>query len=613
MGGKEEWKSFLGSGGDGSLNTAIQSNFHKSAVAPHANYFDYNFALNMQDHFGVPMGEYQDFKTGETRDRFLSRRHGDYYRGNYNYISSLREDLNIKSDMCQVTEVYFIAYDLIGYLSYTDESTGEKFTEIVTEDILGDMLKDMNIKTIKTSRLVDIQDEYEDNTLKWFYRPVCYEGVKIASYNLEEPLYLYCKDSENQIKGDSNIFDVKLPVAGKIGKSLAKKISPYQTKFNLCMNQIYSLLEKEIGTFFLLDVAFIPSEYKDWGNTEDALMHLRNIAKDVGVMPIATSGDSQSNQTVFNQFSSQSITYSGQIASRQQLAEYYKSKAYEIIGVTPQQLGAPNKYTNEEGIKASQNASYAQTAQIYEDFSSYNQRALELHLAVAQHSQGDGKDITVSYTKSDSSLAFLRFNDDQFPLRNIGLISSDDNKKRKNLETLKQSLLNNNTLGADALELAELIKSDAYSELVEIARINRIRREEIEREQLRQQQQTAQQQLEGQKALDEAAYEREEASKDKDRATEIEKARLTALGRATDREAGDAEFDAINKEADRAVQGRSIASNERMKSKEVQFKEKQLSEQSKIKIEELKLKAQEIQERAKDRRSREFTSIINKN
>lgn len=612
LGGKKEWKSYIGYS-DGSFNNAIEQNFHKQVVAPHANYFDYNFALNIQDYTGVPMGQYKDLKTGEEHERFLSRRYGNFYNGNYSYINSLREDLNINMDMCQITEVYFIAYDMVGYLSYTDEETGEIYNEIVTEDVLKELLKDKNIKQIKTNRLVDVKDDFEENTLQWFYRPVCYEGVKVSSFNIEEPLYLYCRPCEHQIKGDSNVFDVKLPVAGKIGKSTAKKISPYQTKFNLCMNQIYSLLEKEIGTFFLMDVAFIPSEFKEWGDTEEALMHIRNIAKDVGVMPIATSGDTQKNNTVFNQFSTQSITFTGQIANRQQLAEYYKQKAFEVIGINAQQLGAPNKYTTAEGVKVSQNASFAQTAQIYADFSDYNQRALDLHLSIAQYAQSDNKDITVAYTKSDSSLAFLQFQDEYFPLRKLGIIASEDNKKRKDLESLKQSLLQNNTLGSDALELAELIKSDAYSELVQLARINRERKQAEQEQQFQQQQQLQQQQAEQAQLLQQDKLNIEEQSKERDRETKIEVARLMALGRATDREAGVEEFAQINKEADRAVKNRAIDSNERIELGKMRNEDKKMSEEFKLKMEELKLKAKELNQREKDRQTKEFTSIINKN
>lgn len=86
-----------------------------------------------------------------------------------------------------------------------------------------------------------------------------------------------------QIKGDSDIYDIKLPVSGLIGNSMAMKIRPYQIGYNYCMNQIYNLLEKEIGMFFLFDVNYLPSEFKDQGTSEDWMLQLREMARDVGL------------------------------------------------------------------------------------------------------------------------------------------------------------------------------------------------------------------------------------------------------------------------------------------------------------------------------------------
>lgn len=612
LGGNEDWKNFVDMGNT-TVNNAITSNFHQQVIAPHANYFDYNFALNIQDSLGIPMGEYTPINDTNTYDRFLPRRHGENNYTYSRYANTLRNDLNIRTDLCQVTEVFFIAYDLIGYLTYQDEETGEVFNEIVTEDILTEFVKDRNIKNVKTSKLVDVNEEFELNTLKWFYRPVCYEGVKINSYNLDEPLYLYCRPCDHQIKGDSNTYDVKLPVAGFIGKGLAKKISPYQTKFNLCMNQIYSLLEKEIGVFFLMDVQFIPSEFKDNGSAEDALLSLRNIAKDIGVMPIATGGDSARAQSTFNNFSPINISMTAQIQSRQSLAEYFKQKAYELIGINAQQLGAPNKYTNEEGIKASQDASYAQTAEIYENFSHYTQKTLELHLSIAQYAQGEGKDITISYTRSDSSLAFLQFTDENLQFRKIGLIPSDDNKRRKELAQLKQHLLQNNTMGADALELSELLQSEAYSTLVEVATIERERKQAEAQHQQEQQQQIIERQGQITEEQAQKDWDRDEVSKERDRVTRIQTEEIQALGRASDKDANEASFKIIKQESDAILRSRELDVNVEQSAADMKVREKKMSDDMKIKMEELKLRAKELEERGKQRKSKEFTSMINKN
>ena len=343
------------------------------------------------------------------------------------------------------------------------------------------------------------------------------------------------------------------------------------------------------------------------------MMALRNIAKEVGVMPIATTGDSQKNQSTFNNFATYDISYTGQINQRQQLAEFFKNKAYEQIGITPQQLGAPNKYTNEEGIKTSQNAAYAQTAEIYQNFSEYTQRTLDLHLSVAQYAQGEGKDIMLAYTKSDASKAFLQFEDENFQLRNIGLVASADNKKKKELLQLKEALLNNNTLGSDILEISEIIKSDSYSELVEIARIANKRKQAAQQEEFNRQSQLNQQSAQIAEEQSQRDWEREETSKERDRETRIQAERIQALGRASDKESDAEGFSQINKEADLAIKSRQIDAKEKIDVAKMHNKEVEHTKQSEFKMKELTLRAKELEEKIKQRKSKEFTSIINKN
>ena len=117
----------------------------------------------------------------------------------------------------------------------------------------------------------------------------------------------------------------------------------------------------------------------------------------------------------FNQFAAQNLSFSTQINDRVQLAEFVKNKAFEQIGITPQRLGAPNKYETQEGIKVSQDASYAQTEKYFSTFSTFKKKALELHLNVAQFCQKEGKDLQLFFTQSDATQAFINYmTGDQF-------------------------------------------------------------------------------------------------------------------------------------------------------------------------------------------------------
>jgi hypothetical protein len=615
LGGNESWKSFVGDGYySGSIENAVRSNFNKQATVPFANYHDYNFYLGLQEELGVPLGVETKFNSDGTtteRERFLPRLAGDYH-GRYTYYSRiLRDDYRQRLDLCQTTEVYFRAYEKWGYLTYKDES-GRTHTEEVTEDILPQFLKDNNIKQTYKESLVDIIREFKPDTLQWTYRPVIYEGVKIQSENLTKPLYLYCRPCEHQIKGDSN-FDRWLPVAGFIGKSEAKKIEPFQAKYNLCMNQIYSMLEKEVGVFFLIDTQMIPSEYDKWGNAQEALIAMRNVAKDTGLLPIATSPDGQRNPTNFNQISTYNLSYTTQINDRVRLAEFSQRKAYEVIGINPNILQAPTKYETAEGVKQNQEATYAQISEIYEDFEQYVKVVREMHLSVAQYCQSNNKDISLHYTKGDGSIEFLKFTDPQFPLRRIGLIPTVDSRKRKELETFKTYLLNTNTLGAETLEIAKLIGSDEMSEAVEIARMA----EEKKAEKARLDHQRQKELLDSKAAHDAKAAEdewnREEESKQRDRETDLRREEIKALGRASDKQSDVMGIEEINKAADRALKANELNFKIEEANREFKRNEKNDEEGKRIRMKELELKAKALEEKAKDRESKEFIATINKN
>ncbi len=550
--------------------------------------------------------------TTTEKERFLPRLMGDYH-GRYSYYAKImRDDFKHRLDLCQVTEVYFRAYELWGYLTYEDPETGRVVTEEVTEDILPEFLKENNIKQDYKTELVKIITDFKPNTLQWTFRPVIYEAVKIQSENLVRPIYLYCRPCEHQIKGDSE-FDRWLPVAGYIGQSEAKKIEPYQAKYNLCMNQIYSLLEKEIGIFFLLDTAMIPSEFDGWGDAQEALIAIRNIAKDTGILPVATSGDGQRNPSNFNQFSTYNMSYSSQINDRVRLAEFSQRKAYEIIGINPQILQGPSKYETAEGVKQSQEATFAQISEIYESFEQYVKACYELHLSVAQYCQSNKKDITLYYTKSDASIEYLKFMDPEFPFRRIGLIASSDSKKRKELETFKTYLLQTNTLGTDTLEIAKLIGSDEFSEAVEIARIAQEKREAMEQNKFQQQQALEAQRAESQRQLAEETWAREEESKQRDRENEIAKQRINALGRASDKQSDSTGFEQINKQADIALKENELNYKAEEAAKEMSQKDRQHEREVSIKMEKLKLEAKKLEERMLDRKSKEYVAEINKN
>jgi hypothetical protein len=614
LGGNSMWMNNTASQyASGSIEQAVNSNFLNLETVPFKGYHDYNFMLGLQDELDMPMGietRFNNDGTQTVRERYLPR-----LRNGNNGIHStlailLRSDFIHRKDLCQVTEVYFKAYDLWGYLTYEDES-GRVVTEEVTEDILPDFLRDRGIKQTFKQSLHDIIVDFEVNTLKWQYKPVTYYGVKIQSANLAKAIYIDVEPMEHQIKGDSE-YDVLLPVAGKVGESLISKILPYQASVNLCMNQIQALLEKELGMVLLLSTDLIPSEYEGWGSAEEALMAFRNTAKSVGLMPANYSMDSQKTMNNANPVQAINISHAQEISTRVQMADYFQKKAYELIGINPL-VNQPTKYETAEGVKSNNEVNVAQISGIHEDFSKYNKAALELHLAVAQYCQSNKKDLSLYYTKSDASIQYLKMVDPDLPFRRLGLIATFDSAKRKELETFKSYLMQTNTLGADTMELAKLIASDAWTEVLDIVTRERENKERKQQQEYQQQQQMIQQQGQSQDQVNQKQWERQEESNNLDRQTKLAIAEMNASISKGGDDTEMINYDRLSKDKQFQLKEQQVNHQIEMRNSENELKKQKLTFEQEMALKKLQVEMDKIKNEAEKRRSSEYIASINKN
>lgn len=600
------WKSFMNNGMFGQVQTI-----------PFHNYYDYDLGLQIQDALDIPIGEtYVDTPDGQVKmPSWLSPFQSNNYLG-YRYSAFRRDDIQIRQDLLQITEAYWRSWKKMWFLNYTTEQ-GYSTTEIVTDEILPDFLEEHNIKKSSKKSLVDLQKTaLEENTMYEFWIPEVWKGVKINAGNsfLSQDLYLGIEPLEYQIKGDSNVFDVKLPVAGIIGESTAQKLRPYQVGYNVCLNQIFNLLEKEIGMFFLFDINFLPSEYKDHGTIEDSLVKLRDLAKDVGLVPLDTTKQNMqgANQSM-NTFMVQDVSFDKQINSRIQLSEYYFRKALEQLGITPERLGGGSTYDTATKTKQGMEASYDATADIFNEMSVARRKAMELHLAVAQYCQKEYIDVDFVFTGSDGDKHYLNLTDPDFPLRRLGLIPINNPKQRREVENFKQSLLQTNALGTDVLMYADLFTADTMNELVSIGRNARLKQEKEVQAQREHEQTMLDKQLQAQAQDKQSERDFKASEAEKDRQNRIKVEEIDSLGRAADKQSDDEGYQRIQDAAQQSL-------NNQYKQKELDLKEsiattKQQTEKAKLdKIDqELQLRLKELALKEKAIDTQRYTSTINKN
>lgn len=604
--------------GDSSFAHMGKNNFAETHHVPFKGWYDYDLTLQLQEVFETPFGETTIVEDGIEKKVpawFSPINRGNNYN-TYNYAQELRSDITVRTDVLQVTEGYWRSYKRVGLLNYTT-SDGFQDTAVVTDDLLKEFLQENEIKTLRKVSLEEAERNPQPNTIVYTWIPEVRWGVKVAAGNsfLMEDLYLGGEPTEFQIKGGSgNVFDIQLPVAGYVGDSLAKKLRPYIIKHNIVLNQVYNLLEKELGTFLIFDMHFLPSEYKNNVSTKESLEMLYESVREIGIAPIDTSKQNmQGAGSQMNTFMTQSLDFTNQIASRMQLAQQFKMMALEQIGITPQRIGQSSDYMTATGVKEGMTATYNQTEPIFSVMSSATRKATELHLAVAQYCQKNYKDFSFLYVKSDGDKAFISLSDDDFPLRNFGVFPINSSKSKRELENLKQILLNNNTQNSDLADFSAIVSSQSVQELITIGRTNRIEAEKQQQAQREHEQALLDKQLAAQAQEKQVDREWLETQTDKELRVKLAIGEMNAEGRLGGAGANTEFADIIDRTSEQAISNSFKQAelelkedSNKIKKVESQAKIENMAQELKARLEDQKIKREQIE-------NSRFTSIINKN
>lgn len=604
-------------GGNSTFKSQMDRHFTESQIIPHANYYEEKLALQMQDVSGQPMAELRsedEFGNEVSTPTWLTPNFNQNYAG-YKYSKIMRDDIAVRSDLLQITEAYFRSWKRMWLINYTTPDGIPNITT-VTDDLLSEFIKDNEIKKVSTKSVDEINGNPEPNTMYEFWVPEVYRGIKISNSNtnLPESLYLGVEALPYQIKGYSDVYDVKLPVGGLIGSSMAQKLRPYQVGYNICLNQIFNFLEKEIGAFFLFDINFLPSEYKDIGDSEEALLKLRDLAQSVGIVPIDSKKQNlEGVNPQMNSIQPQSITYDTQVRSRIELANWYQSQALAQIGTTQQRIGNPGSYESATGVEQGTKASYTQTEDLFNNIAIARRKTMELHLSIAQYCQKEYLDADFLFTKSQGDKEFLHLSDKNFPLRRLGLIPINNSKMRRELESLKEALLKTNTLGSDMLDYAQLFSADTMAELVAIGKKGRKEKQDEVNAQ-REHEQTItdknNQALSEQKELDRVS---QETSKQNDRVAKLQEAQISAFGRAADKDSDQTGLNAIEKYSKMAIEEQKTKNTGVIEGRKLDQQEFKNNTEKEVRLKELANEAEKIRLKDREINSRNYVATVNRN
>ncbi len=407
-----------------------------------------------------------------------------------------------------VVKAYFISKKKIGKLTYIDELQNEQ-SMIVDEDYKSG--------TIPT-----------EISLEWGWINQWYQGLKIGTdiYHMKPLKFLdYCP-----------IIGTNYEVKNTEARSIVDLMKPFQVIYNVCMNQLFDLLKKEIGNVARVNIRRVP-RVKD-GDGQDDLDAWEEEARVRGIMFDDDSPENTkapvSNTSIA---SNVDLTRTQEIQSRYNLAVQMKNECWELIGMSKQRLGSISASESATGTNAAITQSYSQTEPL---FVAHEYVMGQLYQAIIDASLyiASSKPLTtLSYITSQGESAFVQVNGSDLKFRDLKVFPTnrpEDKKLFEEIRMLAQPLLQN---GGSFADVIELYSTDSIRQMKKVFKTLRDKQEEFQNNQqqmeqqgMQQQQQIAQAQIEAQQYEKEQDRAHDEYQKELDRINKKEIAIIGALG-----------------------------------------------------------------------------------
>ncbi len=364
-----------------------------------------------------------------------------------------------------VVRAYWISKRKIGKLVYLDEMGNEQ--------------------------TVLVDENYKSNTiptqisLEWGWINQWYQGTKIGPdiYHIK-PLKIlnYCP-----IIGTT--FEVKNTEA----KSLVDLMKPFQVLYNICMNQLYKLLEKEIGNVASVNIRRVP-RLKD-GDDQDALDIWEMEARERGIIFDDDSPENTkaavSNTTIARNID---LTRTSEIQSRYNLALQLKNECWELIGMSRQRLGSIQASESATGVNTAVSQSYAQTEPLFIAHEYVLGQLYQAIVDAAQYVESAKPMSTLSYITSEGESAFIQVNGNDLKLRDLKVFVTnrpEDTQMFNELRQLSQAVLQN---GGTLYDVIELYSTKSMREMKKTFKNLKDRQQQLQDQQMQMQQQQLEQQ-----------------------------------------------------------------------------------------------------------------------
>ena len=325
-----------------------------------------------------------------------------------------------------VVRSYWVSKKKIGKLIYIDEMGNEQSV------LVDESYKSGDIPT--------------EESLEWGWINQWYQGIKIGPdiYHVKPyDLLDYCP-----------IIGTTYEIKNTEARSLVDLMKPFQVIYNVCMNQLYKLLEKEVGKVQLMSLRHIPVP-KD-GDAQDALDIWEMEARERGVVFIDDSPENLKAPSSFNQFTSLDLTRTQEIQSRYNLAQQMKVECWELIGMSRQRMGSVSASETATGTNTAMQQSYSQTEPLFVAHEYVLGQLYQGIIDASLYTESTKPQSTLSYITNEGESAFVQVNGTELKLRDLKVFLTnrpEDTQMFNELRQLSQAIIQNGGTLYDVIEL----------------------------------------------------------------------------------------------------------------------------------------------------------------
>jgi hypothetical protein len=524
-----------------------------------------------------------------------------YYRGD-----------EYKERLVQVTNMYFQVPRKLGRLTLKSES--EVYSTIVDDSYKVTFKPIYNTEVIKEKNEISLVN---GEHIEWFYINELWRCVKINLSTNPNPdnsddIFVVLEKFPVQIPKRGQSYGSTIPVHGGPTTnrynhilSLVDKCKPWQVFYNYLWNRNDQLLKGEIGRFFAMNHNVIPQETmgEEWGPNN--MLKWLLTARDLKVAPIDSSPLNTGQSTLsatggYGQLVD--LTVTNEVLEKAKLAEICKNECLIQVGVSPQFLGDISPSETATGVSQGINRSITQLKYLYEEHLQTMELARYTMLEFARYLAASSSQVEQMYVNDEGERIVFQIPSDLL-IHDLGVYITSGLDENIILETIKQLALQDNTMGADAIDKISIMASKSVAEIYSKLKDASIDKQAKEEEMAEAQHKRQMEIIEKQNEQMRMQIDEESKQKQLDRENELRLAEIRAIGQAQFSEGGATEELAKYREGQMKEQEffntLQEASNQRV-SKAQELLQKQRMQQDKdsqaaqLKREELQVKKDKI-------------------